>query len=134
MGFFAAIKSVMSQYAGFSGRARRSEYWYWVLFTLLWCWIPLLNILLGLIFFIPGLAVAVRRLHDTGRSGWWILISLIPIIGGIVLLIFYCTDSQIGENDYGPNPKGINPQAAAVQTETIDEAKQPETEGDRWQE
>lgn len=132
MGFFAAIKSVMSQYAGFSGRARRSEYWYWVLFTLLWCWIPLLNILLALIFFIPGLAVAVRRLHDTGRTGWWLLISLVPVIGGIVLLIFYCTDSQIGDNQYGPNPKGINPQSAA-QAETTAEPKEPQTESDRWQ-
>lgn len=132
MGFFAAIKSVMSQYAGFSGRARRSEYWYWVLFTLLWCWIPLLNILLALIFFIPGLAVAVRRLHDTGRTGWWLLISLVPVIGGIVLLIFYCTDSQIGENQYGPNPKGTNPQSAA-QAETTAETKEPQTESDRWQ-
>jgi uncharacterized membrane protein YhaH (DUF805 family) len=132
MGFFAAIKSVMSQYAGFSGRARRSEYWYWVLFTLLWCWIPLLNILLALIFFIPGLAVAVRRLHDTGRTGWWLLISLVPVIGGIVLLIFYCTDSQIGENEYGPNPKGINPQSAA-QAEPAAEPKEPQSEADRWQ-
>ena len=132
MGFFAAIKSVMSQYAGFSGRARRSEYWYWVLFTLLWCWIPLLNILLALIFFIPGLAVAVRRLHDTGRTGWWLLISLVPVIGGIVLLIFYCTDSQIGENQYGPNPKGITPQSAA-QAETTAETKEPQSESDRWQ-
>ncbi|MBP1542210.1 MAG: DUF805 domain-containing protein [Prevotella sp.] len=105
MGFIDAIKSVLSQYAGFSGRARRSEYWWWTLFSLLWAWIPIVNILLGLIFFIPSIAVAVRRLHDTGRSGWWILLGIIPIIGGIVLLIFYCTDSQPGENQYGPNPK-----------------------------
>jgi uncharacterized membrane protein YhaH (DUF805 family) len=107
MGFFAAIKSVLGQYAGFSGRARRSEYWYWVLFSILWCWIPIVNLLLGLIFFIPSLAVCVRRLHDTGRTGWWILLGLIPIIGAIVLLVFYCTDSQPGENQYGPNPKGV---------------------------
>ena len=101
MGFFGAIKSVLGNYANFSSRARRSEYWWWCLFTLLWAWIPIVNILLGLVFFLPSLAVAVRRLHDTGRSGWWILLGLIPI----VLIIFYCTDSQPGENQYGSNPK-----------------------------
>lgn len=105
MGFIGAIKSVLSQYVGFTGRARRSEYWWWTLFTLLWSWIPIINILLALVFFLPALAVAIRRLHDTGRTGWWLLIGLIPIIGAIVLLIFYCTDSQPGENQYGPNPK-----------------------------
>jgi uncharacterized membrane protein YhaH (DUF805 family) len=135
MGFIAAIKSVLSQYAGFSGRARRSEYWWWVLFTLLWSWIPILNLILCLIFFLPSLAVAIRRLHDTGRSGWWILISLIPLIGFIVLLIFYCTDSQIGTNQYGPNPKGNNPQdyqpAAEPAAESAAEPKAA-TEADRW--
>ena len=113
MGFFGAIKSVVSKYANFSDRAARSEYWWWQLFVLLWSWIPILNLVLLLIFFIPSLAVAVRRLHDTGRSGWWILLGLIPIIGAIVLLIFYLTDSQVGTNQFGPNPKGIEPQAAA---------------------
>lgn len=135
MGFIAAIKSVLSQYAGFSGRARRSEYWWWVLFTLLWSWIPILNLILCLIFFLPSLAVAIRRLHDTGRSGWWILISLIPLIGFIVLLIFYCTDSQIGTNQYGPSPKGNNPQdyqpAAEPAAESAAEPKTA-TEADRW--
>ena len=123
MGFFGAIKSVLGNYANFSGRARRSEYWWWVVFTLLWSWIPPLNLLLLLVFFIPALAVCVRRLHDTGRTGWWILISLIPILGGLVLLIFYCIDSQPGENQYGPNPKGIgNPVAAPAQPQAAPQA------------
>ena len=67
--------------------------------------------LLGLIvlaLFIPSIAVAVRRLHDTGRSGWWYIIGMIPVVsyvGSIVLLVFYCTDSQPGRNKWGPNPK-----------------------------
>lgn len=131
MGFFGAIKSVLTKYASFSGRAMRSEYWWWALFTLLWCWIPLVNLLLLLIFFIPSLAVAVRRLHDTGRSGWWVLIGIIPIIGAIVLFIFYCTDSQIGANQYGPNPKGVNLQtdpqpAQPAQPEQSEQPAQPE--------
>ena len=107
MGFIGAIKSVLGNYANFSGRARRSEYWWWTLFTLLWAWIPLVNLLLLLVFFIPSLAVAIRRLHDTGRSGWWILLGLIPVLGGLVLLVFYCIDSQEGANAWGLNPKGI---------------------------
>lgn len=110
MGFFGAIKSVCSKYATFSGRARRSEYWWFCLFCMLWCWIPIVNIILGLIFFIPSLAVAVRRLHDTGRSGWWLFLGLIPIIGSIVLFVFNVTDSQPGNNQYGPNPKETSEQ------------------------
>ena len=105
MGFFGAIKSVLGKYATFSGRARRSEYWWWVVFSFIWAWIPLVNLILGLLLFLPSLAVAVRRLHDTGRSGWWLLLGLIPLIGAIVLIIFYATDGQPGENQYGPNPK-----------------------------
>jgi uncharacterized membrane protein YhaH (DUF805 family) len=56
---------------------------------------------------LPALAVGVRRLHDTGRSGWWLLIALIPLVGVIVLIIFYVQDSQPGVNKYGPNPKGV---------------------------
>jgi uncharacterized membrane protein YhaH (DUF805 family) len=63
--------------------------------------------LYSLAVLIPGLAVTVRRLHDTNRSGWWILISFVPVVGGIILLIFMLTDSQPGPNQYGPNPKGV---------------------------
>lgn len=55
----------------------------------------------------PGITVSIRRLHDIGKSGWWFLISLVPLVGGIVLLVFMCLDSQPGENIYGPNPKGF---------------------------
>ncbi|RUO24381.1 DUF805 domain-containing protein [Aliidiomarina minuta] len=113
---------VLQKYAVFSGRARRKEYWFFVLFNILVGLVLLLldNLtgtynaelglgLLGGIYslavIIPSLAVAVRRLHDTGRTGWWILIALIPIIGAIVLLIFLVLEGEQGENKYGSNPK-----------------------------
>ena len=65
----------------------------------------LISTLAGLALFLPSLAVGVRRLHDTDRSGWWILIGLIPIIGWILLIVWFCSDSKPGENQYGPNPK-----------------------------
>ena len=66
-----------------------------------------LGTIYSLAVLIPGFAVLFRRLHDTGRSGWWWLIGFIPLIGAIVLIIFCCLDSQPGENQYGPNPKGL---------------------------
>ena len=115
MSFADAVRSVFSQYATFSGRARRSEYWWYTLFAVILYIIvaiidsaiknPILGLLVALGLVVPSLAVAVRRLHDTGRSGWWILIGLIPLVGGIVLLVFECQDSQ-GSNSYGPSPKG----------------------------
>lgn len=114
----------LSKYAVFSGRSRRAEYWYFVLFNLvisfilsmldgvLGFWgdesIGLLGGLFTLAMVIPGLAVGIRRLHDTGKSGWWILLALIPIIGALVLIIFMIQDSQRGENKYGSDPKGVN--------------------------
>ena len=105
MGFSQAVKSVFSNYANFSGRARRSEYWYFVLFSLIISLIPIVNLIVGLISIIPGIAVCVRRLHDIGKSGWWLLLCLIPIVN-LILLVWYCTDSQPGENQWGANPKG----------------------------
>ena len=118
MSFTDAIKSVFSQYAGFSGRARRSEYWYFTLFnfiistvfSLLGQKIGFFSIIGGLFslaVLIPGLAVAVRRLHDIGKSGWFLLFILIPLVGAIILIIWDCQDSQPGDNAYGPNPKGV---------------------------
>jgi uncharacterized membrane protein YhaH (DUF805 family) len=115
---------VLKQYADFSGRARRKEYWMFALFNLIFIIVAMVldNILgltagelpYGLFYFlyvlavlIPGLAVAVRRLHDVGKSGWMILISLIPIIGAIWLLVLMVTDSNPGENKYGLNPKEV---------------------------
>jgi uncharacterized membrane protein YhaH (DUF805 family) len=70
---------------------------------------PIFVVIVVLAFLVPSLAVTVRRLHDTNRSGWWILIGLIPLIGGIVLLVFECMDSQPGQNAHGPSPKGAGP-------------------------
>ncbi|TMH09563.1 MAG: DUF805 domain-containing protein [Betaproteobacteria bacterium] len=112
----------LKKYADFSGRARRREYWFFVLFNIIIsivltvCDVVLgtynaaasIGILTGiytLAVLIPGIAVSVRRLHDTGRSGWWLLIVLVPLIGWIVLLIFMLIDSQPGQNAYGPSPK-----------------------------
>jgi uncharacterized membrane protein YhaH (DUF805 family) len=116
--FLEALK----KYADFSGRARRSEYWYFVLFYLLIyivlaivdrvtgtvssnSSVGLLTGLFSLGMLIPSLSVLVRRLHDTDHSGWWVFISLIPLIGAIVLLVFCVQDSQPEENRFGANPK-----------------------------
>lgn len=118
MGFMDAVKSVYSNYANFNGRARRSEYWFYVLFYVIAYTVlftvetaiggfGLLAGLFALANIIPMLAAGVRRLHDTGKSGWWILIGLVPLVGFIVLLIFYVKDSDPGTNAYGPNPKGV---------------------------
>jgi uncharacterized membrane protein YhaH (DUF805 family) len=109
-------------YVNFQGRARRKAFWMFALFNIIA--IVALTFVEGLIglrgeggygilsglyslaVILPALALAVRRLHDTGRSGWWILLGLIPLVGPIVLIVFYVTDSQPGTNQYGPNPKG----------------------------
>lgn len=132
MGFGEAVSTCFRKYVVFSGRARRSEYWYFML-----CYVIVaiianildnilglrtavgqesasgvqanigwLAVLVALVFLLPGIAVAIRRLHDTGRTGWWYLLVLIPCLGSIVLLIFYVMDST-GDNQYGPNPKGV---------------------------
>ncbi|WP_058831172.1 DUF805 domain-containing protein [Paenibacillus polymyxa] len=106
---------VLQNYVGFQGRARRTEYWMFVLFSVIACFIvglidgllgltPILTLIYSLAVLLPSLAVLARRLHDTGKSGWWILIALVPF-GGIVLLVFACLDSQPGDNKYGKNPK-----------------------------
>jgi uncharacterized membrane protein YhaH (DUF805 family) len=117
---------VVKKYAVFSGRARRAEYWWFFLinfvigivlsilssivmansnsnssFNVFSC----ISGLYGLALLLPGLGVVIRRLHDTGKSGWWIFISLIPLVGEIWLLVILATDSQPGDNQYGPNPK-----------------------------
>ncbi len=124
MSFTEAVKSGFDNYVNFDGRASRSAYWYWVLFAILASIVgnildaaigaSIFSILIGLALFLPGLAVAVRRLHDTGRSGWWILIGLIPIIGFIVLIVFLVQDSDAGDNEYGPLPPDKGGSAAAA--------------------
>jgi uncharacterized membrane protein YhaH (DUF805 family) len=114
-------------YVNFQGRARRKAYWMFVLFNIIALVIlsliegalglsgqngyGILTGLYSLAIILPLIALAVRRLHDTGRSGWWILIGLVPLIGPIVLIVFYVTDSQPGTNQYGPNPKESAPPA-----------------------
>lgn len=102
--FGGAISACFSKYATFSGRANRSEYWFWVLFYFIFAIIPMINFVAVLVFFLPSLAVLVRRLHDTGRSGWWYFIALVPFIGWIWLLVLLCKESEEGENEYGVNP------------------------------
>ena len=124
MNFQEAIRSVLSQYAGFTGRARRSEYWFWYLATLLAyvvaaildgiIGIYLFTIVVALAAIVPTIAVGIRRLHDTDKSGWFLLIGLIPIIGAIVLIVFFVTDSG-PDNQYGPSPKGEPGLGAAPQ-------------------
>ena len=109
--------TVLKKYAVFEGRARRKEYWYFILAYALIALVlsvldsavatgGLLRAILALALLLPTVAVGVRRLHDTDRSGWWALIGLIPFIGAIVLIIFFVIDSQPGANRFGPNPKG----------------------------
>ena len=104
IGFGDAIKICFNKFADFEGRARRSEFWWWYLFTVLVGWIPYIGWLASLVFLIPSLAVGARRLHDTGRSGWLQFLMLVPCIGSIILIIWWCEDSK-GDNEYGPSPK-----------------------------
>ena len=104
----------LSKYADFSGRATRQQYWMFVLFYLLFyvglavieglLGISILTIILSIALAIPSVSLAARRLHDTSRTGWWQLISLVPLIGTIVLIVFLVQDSH-DDNEYGPNPK-----------------------------
>ena len=110
-----AVTSVLSQYANFNGRARRSEYWFYTLAVVIVSIIAaIIDMILGMMILqwiviiatiVPSLSVGARRLHDTDKSGWLQLIGIIPLIGAIVLIVFYAMDST-PDNKYGPNPKG----------------------------
>ncbi|MDE6101281.1 MAG: DUF805 domain-containing protein [Paramuribaculum sp.] len=131
--FMEAIKIGMSKYAVFSGRASRSEFWWWILFTYIISFVTagigqgiwgndlvqfalsgdIADLPIGfysftgivnLLFFLPTLAVSVRRLHDTGRSGWFYLLNFLCCIGSIILLVWYCQESKAETNEYGPVP------------------------------
>jgi uncharacterized membrane protein YhaH (DUF805 family) len=119
--FQDAVKICLSKYVDFTGRARRSEFWWFFLFTVIVSIVAsildaifgttygtggVFNTIASLALLLPSIAVAIRRLHDTSRVGWWILIGLIPIVGWIILIVFYCQDSH-GENKYGPSPKPV---------------------------
>ncbi|SFV61680.1 Integral membrane protein [hydrothermal vent metagenome] len=124
------LDTIKNRYAQFDGRASRSEFWYFALFYFLadlvaavidaFVLSPMLGMtpeqisqggylqmILVLGLFIPSIALAVRRLHDIGKSGWWYLLVFIPFIGWVVLIYFYVLDSQPGTNQYGENPKGF---------------------------
>ncbi|MRT94576.1 DUF805 domain-containing protein [Ancylomarina sp. 16SWW S1-10-2] len=110
--------AVLKKYAEFNGRARRQEFWMFFLFNLIFGFVAgIVDSILGtylvvytiytLAVLIPFIAVGVRRLHDTGKSGWLYLIVLIPVIGAIALLVLFVIDSTPGENEYGKNPKEL---------------------------
>jgi uncharacterized membrane protein YhaH (DUF805 family) len=108
---------VLKNYVGFEGRARRAEFWQFVLVNFvisvaldvvgLVTKLTILAAIYGLAVFLPGLAATVRRLHDTSKSGWWILIAFVPVVGIIALIVLLCLDSTPGPNAHGPNPKGV---------------------------
>jgi len=115
MTFGEAVKSGFDHYVKFDGRASRPAYWWWFLFAILVAACAsiidaaigsfgVVSGIAGLVLLLPGLSVAIRRLHDTDRTGWWILIGLIPLIGFIVLLVFYLQKGDPGENRFGPPP------------------------------
>ena len=113
-----AVRAVLSKYATFSGRANRAEFWWWVVAIIVagviadaLDWVlgfhnggPL-SIILALATLLPNIAVSIRRLHDLDRTGWWILLSLLPVIGTIVLIVFYATRGTPGQNRFGPVPE-----------------------------
>lgn len=123
------LKVMKENFSNFSGRARRKEFWMWYLFYVIVLIVAMIldgvlgtgfeigygvttpygwiYVIAALAHVIPGLAVSVRRLHDVGKSGWFMFISLIPIIGGIWLLVLMCTDGDSSENAYGPSPKSV---------------------------
>ncbi|MYS11684.1 DUF805 domain-containing protein [Streptomyces sp. SID6041] len=106
---------VIKKYAVFSGRARRKEFWMFQLFNFIISIVlvaigtaldfSLLSTIYSLAVLLPSLGVTIRRLHDTGRSGWWILIGLVPIVGFIVLIVFTASEGEQQQNAHGPNPK-----------------------------
>jgi uncharacterized membrane protein YhaH (DUF805 family) len=125
----------LRKYAVFSGRSRRKEYWFFVLFVVVISivltsidgligaydrsmGVGLLSTIFSLAILIPSIAVSVRRLHDIDRTGWWVLISLVPLVGWIVLLVFHVQDSTPGTNRYGPNPKSTEYQGRTAQTQS----------------
>lgn len=128
---------VLKKYAVFTGRARRSEYWYFVLFNFIAAIIigfigavlndrdQTLSRLYSLAIFLPALGVTIRRLHDIGKSGWWIFMIFIPLVGAIILIVWEATEGQPGSNKYGPNPKEtVNAQQSAPTPEVV--APEPE--------
>jgi uncharacterized membrane protein YhaH (DUF805 family) len=111
MSFGEAIQSGFQNYVNFNGRSSRSAFWYWVLFAIIVgivtagidyaLGISLINPLAQLALLLPGIAISVRRLHDIDRSGWWLLLAFIPLIGAIILIVWYCLAGTPGNNRFG---------------------------------
>lgn len=120
--FSQAVRMAFDSYCRFQGRSSRSEYWWWVLFVaiLSFC-IGIIEGILGfsmtavrttsgilsLVLLLPGLGLSVRRLHDIGKSGWWILLGFIPVVGAIILITWFARNSEMTENRYGPMPNMV---------------------------
>jgi uncharacterized membrane protein YhaH (DUF805 family) len=120
--FDDAVGVCLRKYADFSGRARRSEYWWFVVFTSVMATIAsifdvifgtqfdrtgLVQVLATLAFLLPSLAVGVRRLHDVDRSGWWLLLLIIPVLGAVILILAFFVRDSGPDNQYGPSPKAV---------------------------
>ena len=116
MDFTQAIRTCLNKYATFTGRAQRSEYWYFFLFLVIvnivasvldsaiFGDISVLYLIATLALLVPSIAAGVRRLHDTDKSGWWLLLGFIPVVGAIVLIVFFCQRGTVGPNQFGPDP------------------------------
>jgi uncharacterized membrane protein YhaH (DUF805 family) len=115
MTFVDAVRICFAKYVDPKGRAGRAEYWWFVLFDLIVSFIvgiidviigsPILGYLVSLAFLLPAIMVSIRRLHDTNRTGWWLLIGLIPVIGWIILIVYYVQQGTPGPNQYGNAPE-----------------------------
>lgn len=127
MTFGSAVKTCFSKFATFEGRAARSEYWFFTLFLILASTVVaildaatglgVLSAIFTLVTLVPSIAVSVRRLHDTDRSGWWYLLLLVPLVGFVVLLIWFCTKGTTGSNRFGDDPLGGSAVLAAPEVQ-----------------
>lgn len=122
MDFMTAVKHVFANYANFQGRARRSEFWWFMLFNLIVnvvasvvdgaIGLPIASLAAMLGLLIPGLAVTIRRFHDTGRSGWWYFILLVPLVGLILVIYWFVQRGTVGPNEWGNDPYDEAPMTA----------------------
>jgi len=116
--FLGALKGGFARYVDFRTRSNRPQFWWWVLWSLIISIgagvvdalisvgdVELVGVVTSLAMFLPSIAIAVRRLHDTGRSGWWYLLIFLPVVGWIALIVFFCLRSQPQENPWGPRPQ-----------------------------
>lgn len=107
-GFVDAIKICFRKYADFNGRAPRAEFWWFILFSFILGCIPYINVAACVALFIPTLAVIWRRLHDIGKAGGWYFLGFVPLVGTIILIVWFCREGEPHPNRFGPNPYGIN--------------------------